>query len=391
MSMLKERPSRPAGSEQIADRPNLPWVLGSLRFSRRRLLAASAGALGASLLAACGGDDTEPAATATMSAAVATPTAPVPAPAATATVAASTATPDSGTPWTFTDSRGVTVTLPTRPSRIVASVDAAGALWDYGIHPIAVFGPTRRPDGAPMDNVGRMDLDQVQTLGDAFGDFDLEELLALNADLVVDETWGGPEFVWLSEDTVALLPESLPLVGVGQWGGTLLDSIELIEELAWALGASPDDPEVQAGQTALDDATAALQALLTEKLGLSVLYATIDFDQLYVLNPAQSSDLAYFTALGLQAVEPATDDYWEALSLEQVNRYPADVIFLDSTYADEVPDVSNALDPWYSLPAVQAGQLAVWKRGPHSRLATAIIIEHMLEVLGPADPNVVEE
>src|SRR5688572_13560104 len=42
--------------------------------------------------------------------------------------------------FTFTDDRGVTVTLPTRPVRIVAQADSVAALHDLGVETIAVFG-----------------------------------------------------------------------------------------------------------------------------------------------------------------------------------------------------------------------------------------------------------
>lgn len=45
--------------------------------------------------------------------------------------------------WEFTDDRGVTVSLPKRPVRVVAQTTSAAALWDYGVRPIAIFGPGR--------------------------------------------------------------------------------------------------------------------------------------------------------------------------------------------------------------------------------------------------------
>src|SRR5690348_13132494 len=50
------------------------------------------------------------------------------------------ATPAADGPWSFTDDKGVTVELPARPLRIIADVNAAAPLWDFGIRPVAVFG-----------------------------------------------------------------------------------------------------------------------------------------------------------------------------------------------------------------------------------------------------------
>ena len=56
--------------------------------------------------------------------------------------------------WAFTDDLGVTVELDAQPQRIVAQVTAAATLHDYGIEPVATFGITTRPDGAPENTAG---------------------------------------------------------------------------------------------------------------------------------------------------------------------------------------------------------------------------------------------
>ncbi len=56
----------------------------------------------------------------------------------TATLAAEQA--EQAGPWTFTDDRGVEVTLESRPQRIVAYETAASALWHVGITPVGIFG-----------------------------------------------------------------------------------------------------------------------------------------------------------------------------------------------------------------------------------------------------------
>src|SRR4051812_42919727 len=42
--------------------------------------------------------------------------------------------------WVFTDDRGITVTLPGMPKRIIADVNVAAALWDFGVRPVGLFG-----------------------------------------------------------------------------------------------------------------------------------------------------------------------------------------------------------------------------------------------------------
>lgn len=43
--------------------------------------------------------------------------------------------------WQFRDDRGVIIELPEAPGRVAAEVNAASALWDYGVRPVGVFGP----------------------------------------------------------------------------------------------------------------------------------------------------------------------------------------------------------------------------------------------------------
>ena len=59
---------------------------------------------------------------------------------------AQNATPDSGE-WSFTDDKGITVTLPAAPERLVVDLNAAGPLWDFGIRPDALFGWSVMADG----------------------------------------------------------------------------------------------------------------------------------------------------------------------------------------------------------------------------------------------------
>ncbi|MCC6313291.1 MAG: ABC transporter substrate-binding protein, partial [Thermomicrobiales bacterium] len=93
------------------------------------------------------------------------------------TALAQTATPAGS--WSFTDDLDVVIERPTRPERIVAYLPLAAGLWNFGIRPIAVYGTTRRPDGSPEGMAGVVDLDAVVSPGEAYGELDLERLVAL--------------------------------------------------------------------------------------------------------------------------------------------------------------------------------------------------------------------
>ncbi len=103
---------------------------------------------------ACGDDDDdpEPTATATSSDAGSTPT-QAGAESTSTTVPAGSGSSDGE--WNFTDDSGKTITLPQRPERVVSYVPIAASLWDFGVHPVGVFGTTVRPDGTPEITSGK--------------------------------------------------------------------------------------------------------------------------------------------------------------------------------------------------------------------------------------------
>ena len=74
--------------------------------------------------------------------------------------AAQDATPAAspGAGWTFTDDAGVTITFPETPQRVVAYVNLAAALDDFGAKPVGYFGQPLRADGTRVTIAGDMDL-----------------------------------------------------------------------------------------------------------------------------------------------------------------------------------------------------------------------------------------
>ncbi|RIK46563.1 MAG: hypothetical protein DCC58_02730 [Chloroflexi bacterium] len=226
------------------------------RLSRRTLLLGGAAASITGLLAACGGTDAAPTATpaaaspATPAPATATPTQPpahtptsVSAPSATpASTPAQGTTPTSGE-WSFTDDRGVTVTLPEPPARIVAQTTVGAALWDLGVKPVAVFGPYRTADGKPDFQAGNLDLDQVEWLGD-YGELDQEKLAALNADIYVDFTWGAGLLWYLDEELEAQVKRIVPTIGISFENRSIIESIGRLEDLAVSVGADLNAPQL---------------------------------------------------------------------------------------------------------------------------------------------------
>lgn len=361
------------------------------RMTRRRLLrgatALTAAVPLAALLAACGGDDNGGAATTTATEPAGNETGSAATPGTASPTAA--ANPEaSGGEWTFTDDRGITVTLPSRPERIVAQTAAAAALWDYGIRPVGIFGPYRMEDGSPDFQAGNIDLDAVEYLGD-YGEMDLEKLVALQADVYVDFALYDDQ-LWYLGDTEPRVKEIVPTIGISMQGVSILQSIERFEELAGLLGADLSAPEVVEAKEEFAAAEADLKAAIEEKPDLRVLVISNSLDQIYIASPEWMTDLRYFADLGLDIVTHETEDFFESLSWEQANKYPADLILVDQRPGLLTQEQLNAIPTWTSLPAVQAGQVGPWYAGaPYSHHRFAPIMRELAEIIRNSRDDIV--
>jgi iron-desferrioxamine transport system substrate-binding protein len=69
-------------------------------------------------------------------------------------------------------------------------------------------------------------------------------------------------------------------------------------------------------------------------------------------------DLHYFQDLDVEA-----DEFFQIISWEEINRYPADLILVDvretQTGTSSFADVAT----WKTLPAIQANQIGPWYAG----------------------------
>ena len=270
------------------------------------------------------------------------------------------ATPNGG--WSFTDDAGNTVTLPERPTRIVADLNAAAPLWDFGIRPVAVAGWTTGTDAA-WGNVDRAT--PVITASLETSEPSAEELLALGADLFVTIYWGNEEhpYEWSFPDPAAYerIRQIVPVVAIS---GTGLADVNTgrFAELAGLLGADIDTPELQAAKATYEETIEAFKTLAAEKADLTVLFVYADGQFEYVANPELWADLAMYQGFGLNIVDPdvAPGEYWQELSPEQARTYESDVLFQSTR--DEVFSLEElAAHPTYGqLPAVKEGQMGLW-------------------------------
>ncbi|GGO66846.1 ABC transporter substrate-binding protein [Nonomuraea cavernae] len=335
---------------------------------RRRLMAMGVAALIG--VAACGGTSAPPAA-------------------APSTTAQQTA-------WTWTDDRGKNVSTPRRPQRVVAQSGAAAALWDFGVRPVAVFGPHKLKDGGRDPEVGEVDIATVESIGNVWGEFNVEKYASLQPDLLVAGMYQPNTLWYVPEESATTIDQIAPSVGVQLSGKPLVQIIERYGELAAALGADPQAAPVTEAKARFEAAGAALRTLAAAKPDLKVMVVTGTPESLYVAYLPDHPDLSYFGELGLNMVSPAKPTeseggFWEVLSWENADKYAADVILVDARAQSMKPAEMAAKPTWAKLPAVKAGQVYPWHAAErYSHLGYAKVMEELKGHLEKARDEVVD-
>ncbi|WP_055612248.1 ABC transporter substrate-binding protein [Streptomyces phaeochromogenes] len=308
--------------------------------TRRGILAAG-GALGlGAVLAACGDEDSKSggSADATKSAAA------------------------SG-PWSFEDDRGTTVKLDKIPANIVAFTGVAAALYDYGIEVKGVFGPTKTKDGKADVQAGDMDVSKLTVIGNTWGEFNIEKYAGLAPDVLLSTMFDDAGTLWYvpaeSKDKILKLA---PSVGISVYDRQLPKPLERMLALAESLGADVKAAKTVEAKKNFETAAERVRKAAKARPEIKVLIGSASQDIFYVSGSNLSIDLEYFKALGVNLVEPsakalkASGGWYENLSWENVDKYPADIIMMDDRTATIQPaDITEAT--WKKLPAVKADQV----------------------------------
>ncbi|MFJ5267728.1 ABC transporter substrate-binding protein [Streptomyces sp. NPDC088358] len=309
--------------------------------SRRGILAAG-GALGlGAVLAACGDDDAKSGGSDSTKAA---------------------AKSKSG-PWTFKDDRGTTVKLDRTPANIVTFTGVAAALHDYGIEVKGVFGPTTTKDGKADVQAGDMDVTKLTVLGNEWGQFNIEKYAALAPDVLISTMFDAAGTLWyVPEESKDKILKLAPSVGISVYDRQMPQSLERMYALAESLGADVKSAAIVEAKKKFETAAERLRKAAKARPEIKVLAGSASQDIFYVSGSNLSIDLEYFKALGVNIVEPsakalkASGGWFENLSWENVDKYPADVIIMDDRSSTIQPaDITEAT--WKKLPAVKAGQV----------------------------------
>jgi iron complex transport system substrate-binding protein len=293
-------------------------------------------------------------------------------------------------PWSFTDDFGETIELDEAPDVVVAEVSMAGALWDFGIQVDATFGQRELPDGT-TDPMGLADPDAMESLGDVYGEVNVEQLRLMEPDVIVTGSFEEGIYWGIEDDLVSQVQDTAPIIALQAGGRPLDETAGRVGDLAEALGADLDGPQVTEARESYDTAAADLTAALEAKPGLTFVAMSGTPDQLYVAVPSGYTDLTTYQELGMDIVEPDTDEeYWETLSWEQADTYPADVILADSRggSVDQILEVIP--EGVQDMAPISAGQLARWEVMLAPGWANlARVLTDLTEVVEGADPNIV--
>ncbi|MBB5826985.1 ABC transporter substrate-binding protein [Micromonospora carbonacea] len=338
----------------------MPVPVSRPRLTRRGLLSAGGALAVSALLGGCGGSDD------------------------------SASPAGTGGPWSFTDDRPEKVTRDATPTRVVAFTGVAAALVDFGLDSqlVGVFGETTRADGSKEPQAGDLDVGKVTVLGNVWGEFSIEKYAALRPELLVTHMYDPGAFWYVPDESKDKILALAPTVAIQTARVPMSQPIERYAALAAALGADLKAKKVTDAKARFEAAAESVRQAVKANPGIKVLAASGSPDVFYASNPKVSTDLMYFAELGVDIVVPTKleqGDYFEALSWENADKFPADLILLDNrTTALQPADLAKK-PTWAALPAVKANQVTPWDAVPRfSYAGAAPLLENLAKAISAA-------
>ncbi|SDJ96097.1 ABC transporter substrate-binding protein [Streptomyces indicus] len=299
--------------------------------------------------------------------------------------------PGKAAGWSFKDDRGKTVKKDSTPKNVVAYVGAASALYDFGVECVGVFGPTKLKNGKPDVQAGRMDVDKVEIIGNAWGEFNLEKYAGLQPDVLVTTMNVSPTLWYIPEESAKKIEAVAPSVGILTGKTSLTGVIDRFGELAASLGADLKAKKVtdakQRFEAAAESVRQAAKTAKAKKLKVMAVSATADM--FYVGTPEDFTDLRYYRELGVDIVTPQKvldGGFFEELSWEKADQYEADVLLVDKRTGNlQHEDLMKSKPTWAKLPAAKAGQIVAWYNEPQfSHAGIAPLLESLATALQDA-------
>ncbi|MFI5426419.1 ABC transporter substrate-binding protein [Aeromicrobium sp. UC242_57] len=280
--------------------------------------------------------------------------------------------------FSYTDDLGTKISLDKAPERLLVQSSMAAALTDLGLGDkiVGTFGPLKNADGEPDSQVAGLDITKAPdvTGGGDYGSLDLEKVATLKPDLVVTSAYLDDDLWYLNDETAADLSKLAQILVVSFDGKTLPELLDGTERAAKALGADLDSDSVVASHDDFSAAADRVKQVSSDLGDRTILAGSAAQDLFYVSNPAVSPDLSYWKdELGLPLTVPDNPDeggYFESLSWEKADKYPADIFLYDDrigaaglallgkekVFATLAAAKSKAFVPWTSVapPSYQA-------------------------------------
>ena len=300
----------------------------------------------------------------------------------TACGAATQASEDAGgakTDFVHTDARGETIEIEGTPETVVAQASAAAALWDNGFRVAGVYGDLPDP---PNYLTGNLDVSETEVLGNAWGEFNVEQYAAMNPDLLIDMTFDG-KTLWYAGEVEKQVDKLAPTLAMRLTGLSVTEQIEAFIDLAEDLGA---EPELDGAKAEFEEAVDRIRAVAKENPDLTVLAVSSYGEEIYFANAPEHPDLAYLAQLGVKfpKVTPDEQGIFEPVSLENIGKYHADVLLVDARDTGGLEELAQK-DIFKQLPAVAAGQQFLWyPAAPYSYEAYAEVFSEYADKLAAA-------
>ncbi|HSX68663.1 ABC transporter substrate-binding protein [Nocardioides sp.] len=282
----------------------------------------------------------------------------------------------ASTDFSYEDARGTTVEIEGAPETVVGQASAAAALWDNGFEVAGVYGDLPANENYLL---GDLDVDKTKVLGKAWGEFNVEEYAALDPDLLIDMTFDG-KTLWYAGEVETQVEKLAPTLAMQLTGLSVTEQIEAFTDLAEKLGAEPDIDEAKAD---FDAAVDRIKAVVESTPDLTVLAMSSYGEEIYFANTPQHPDLAFLADLGVKFPEVKPDEagIFEPVSLENIDKYDADVILVDARDTGGLAELKKKAI-FNRLPAVAGGQQDLWyPAAPYSYEAYAEVFNSYADAL----------
>ncbi|WP_176458184.1 MULTISPECIES: ABC transporter substrate-binding protein [unclassified Rhodococcus (in: high G+C Gram-positive bacteria)] len=266
--------------------------------------------------------------------------------------------------FSYVDGRGETIALDAVPSRIVASEQAAAALIPLGIEPVGIWGGSSFESSIPLRG---LDLDGIESVGQAYGDIDVEKVAALDPDVIITGWYAGGAYGGLGLETSDLaqkLEQVAPFLAVSAQKPSS-ESLRDYEALATELGADIDTETTRADREAYDSAVSGLKDAIAARPGLTAM-AISPSDQYYVAINNEFPELRDYQNWGLNLLESdvprsADSGSFTPVSWENVGLYQPNLILLDTrSYSTPLAELKTDRPTWALVKAAEAGNIADW-------------------------------